>query len=1158
MVQSGKREVEDTMKKVSIFIMLLALILTFNAYAQLGLVGVDIAVKGIWEDVRVYGADGSDDVDDTTEIKAAFTAATANSVVYFPPGTFRVNDTITCGGTVSIEFHPDASLLYTGSDNEPALLIGDNAANYALQHYEKLDVVRDTQKDWGASPDLTCVGIKFINIGKSLIDIERVQGFTIGILFEGDGTSVSGSCAYNKLWVNYLSNNMIGIADNNITTGYTNAYTVYGPNDITISSSLNSYNQETFGFKLVYSNQWMIINPSIELGTGRSSDAICFHFGDEGQQNDVVGMRNEGNDSVAEFVDDATNNRIQCTYGLVPFDESGANYPGSNVVFSTREQGKNLAGETFYISPAIYDRASYYDGSSGLYVDGLLGYTSGDALTYEYLISSHIIGDNYIYVPAGKGVGVKVDVSGVDSIIVAIEGDTTSTNLPYVSFRCYDSSDAVVTTAGTVTGLTSQGITYSANFGGSFYASRSARVFASFASTVDHIDVILEGHANCKLKGFQLSTPYWNQHDAYAYTDVRRDGPRAVQYPTRWYYDEGKIIWDANAEDEITTGFICTNRADTTVKTTITTPYSTTIDITDTSDMLAGDIIGYTRDDGLVAFSSIVTVDDADTVTIADTPTADATAGNAVYSNRWAYHGVISQSDTSLHLKKTQTSSLGLILENPQSATNGGVGVYLRRDDENRRGGFIAFGDDAPAYDWYFGQLYDGGSANTVLSVSPNNVLLDSTQYWSGNFVGFGVGNYQPTHTIDVLPGAADTLGIKVGRNVSTGEYTGIGLSTGPAAITVKSGLVFERTASTYGIGKIHLLNDVNDDSSEAALADAAITIDGSDNNKTTFSGAGAFGGNLTIQKTDPSIIFDESTASDTDFWSGVVADQEGDNDDYLAIGTGTTPGSNAKVAVDESGNVGIGTTEPETLQELAGTAPYLTLQNTTEEDGEGGRESKITAKGEQSGGEEKTLGSIEFSHDGTSDDQKGQFVIYLNDGADDDTPTEVLRIDDSGLVLSDKARVTRYIVIHPSQLSEEDTSPGTGTLEKQYDETAHHSIAKYTSDGTDKTLKMCYTGVIPASFAEFPANAFTIYTKTSDNANTTINASMYNAGLTVDSTIDGLDVEQGDTSLGSTSSNIGGTYAAGELFSIEVSGQGDASDEIDIGLIIISYLASN
>jgi hypothetical protein len=87
-------------------------------------------------------------------------------------------------------------------------------------------------------------------------------------------------------------------------------------------------------------------------------------------------------------------------------------------------------------------------------------------------------------------------------------------------------------------------------------------------------------------------------------------------------------------------------------------------------------------------------------------------------------------------------------------------------------------------------------------------------------------------------------------------------------------------------------------------------------------------------------------------------------------------------------GSIGINESSPETMIESTGAAPYLTLHNDTHEDTDGGRESRIIAKGEQSGGEETTLGYIEFAHDGAADDQKGLWRVLLNDGNDGTSPS--------------------------------------------------------------------------------------------------------------------------------------------------------------------------
>lgn len=96
---------------------------------------------------------------------------------------------------------------------------------------------------------------------------------------------------------------------------------------------------------------------------------------------------------------------------------------------------------------------------------------------------------------------------------------------------------------------------------------------------------------------------------------------------------------------------------------------------------------------------------------------------------------------------------------------------------------------------------------------------------------------------------------------------------------------------------------------------------------------------------------------------------------------------------------VGIGTVSPpETLLELTSTVPYITLHNSTHEDSDGGRESRMSFKGEQSGGEETTLARIEAGHDGVGNDEKGYWDLFINDGNDNNSPTKRIRIDSLGI----------------------------------------------------------------------------------------------------------------------------------------------------------------
>mgnify|MGYP001290014312 CR=1 FL=1 len=89
-----------------------------------------------------------------------------------------------------------------------------------------------------------------------------------------------------------------------------------------------------------------------------------------------------------------------------------------------------------------------------------------------------------------------------------------------------------------------------------------------------------------------------------------------------------------------------------------------------------------------------------------------------------------------------------------------------------------------------------------------------------------------------------------------------------------------------------------------------------------------------------------------------------------------------------------VNSTTTASLSVSGDTTASLTLKNNTHEDTDGGRESTLIFSGEQSGGEISTLAEIEASHDGTSDDQKGDLIFRTNDGSDGTSPTEAIRID--------------------------------------------------------------------------------------------------------------------------------------------------------------------
>ena len=114
----------------------------------------------------------------------------------------------------------------------------------------------------------------------------------------------------------------------------------------------------------------------------------------------------------------------------------------------------------------------------------------------------------------------------------------------------------------------------------------------------------------------------------------------------------------------------------------------------------------------------------------------------------------------------------------------------------------------------------------------------------------------------------------------------------------------------------------------------------------------------------------------------------------------------------------------------ITNASPDITLTNNTTEDTDGGRESTVTFKGLQSGGEESTLAEIRASHDATADDQKGDLIFKTNDGSDGASPTERLRIDSGGNFLIGKNAVHEFDAYGTAimmQLESSGTSPYAG-----------------------------------------------------------------------------------------------------------------------------------
>ena len=120
------------------------------------------------------------------------------------------------------------------------------------------------------------------------------------------------------------------------------------------------------------------------------------------------------------------------------------------------------------------------------------------------------------------------------------------------------------------------------------------------------------------------------------------------------------------------------------------------------------------------------------------------------------------------------------------------------------------------------------------------------------------------------------------------------------------------------------------------------------------------------------------------------------DGADSVRIGRDNTTAAKVHVRsgddtdlVVTNSKVGLGTETPGTQLQLEGTAPYVTLKNSTAENTAGGCESKIIFEDHA----DVTLAQVEGSHSGSSDDTKGKMILSTHTGS---ALTAAVTIDDA------------------------------------------------------------------------------------------------------------------------------------------------------------------
>jgi len=245
-----------------------------------------------------------------------------------------------------------------------------------------------------------------------------------------------------------------------------------------------------------------------------------------------------------------------------------------------------------------------------------------------------------------------------------------------------------------------------------------------------------------------------------------------------------------------------------------------------------------------------------------------------------------------------------------------------------------------------------------------------------GGNVGIGTDVPDTPLHVDGPSGALVRLTVQMG---GTGASDGCDFSYRKANGSIVGGIVYTSSGNS-AYGGINSMNIVQ-------VQNASLTFGTSNLVRMTILGAG----NVGIGTQTPSALFEVD--------GDAIFNESGADKDFRIESAGVP---NMFFVNGAANSIGIGEADPVTVVELVATTPYITLHNSTEENGDGGRESRIIARGEQDGTEETILGYLEFAHDGAADDEKGLFRVLLNDGDDGTTPSITgISIDSAGILRS-------------------------------------------------------------------------------------------------------------------------------------------------------------
>lgn len=485
-------------------------------------------------------------------------ASMARLTAHVPPGTYKINQTVTVGPWTN--FVCDGTLVYNGPQNRAAVVIG--SADYASTRTEhKVAVQSEDQSDWS---DGDYIGVQLINHSNSQFNITAAIGFTVGLQCLGQGKGF----AYNEVHLGILQSNQVGLDCANVTYEGDNGWcneNLFHAGRFTVSSGLSGAG-DRWGVRIrsldvspQYNNNLVFVKPSFELASTTGGYPLRLEHATRIR---VISARSEGNHNTisAQVLNESQYPDIDWGWGSAMVDDQ-------STYRNTRETHRILQNEfhaarLIFHSGAVHKTWCYYDGQTTIHVPRCHWGASSNANVYSNAQPSAIAA-SYVELGTTRALGVRVVCHSARRFCVKL--DVEASYPGRIVVRCYDAAGSVLSGTSPWYIYFSSHRTFAAyaSYGGSYRTGADSQNDCYFMldPAVYEFDVfVVGGTAACRVRSFSVLALDGFQ-DASAYVGYEEVVPGAnigSAAPTAWTWAHGKMVWNAAPVSGGTQGWVCT------------------------------------------------------------------------------------------------------------------------------------------------------------------------------------------------------------------------------------------------------------------------------------------------------------------------------------------------------------------------------------------------------------------------------------------------------------------------------------------------------------------------------------------------------------------------------------------------------------------------